>query len=222
MSIEKIHVMVVDDHQIFRKAIARLLKTFHRVSDVTEGENGRDCLDKMPRQAIDVVLMDLEMPGMNGIDCSEQLLQKYPATKVIILTMHDSAHYMNYLLELGVNSFLLKNTDPEELEKAIYAVHDNDFYHNELIASVLRQKIKSKRPRLDHAEALTDRELEVLKMICMEMSLKDIATKLSLSEKTIQSHKLNIQTKVGAKSTVGLVKSAYEMGLFDETDSLLR
>lgn len=220
MSNEQIRVMVVDDHQIFRKAIARLLKTFVRISDVTEAENGRDCLDKLQRQPVDVVLMDLEMPGMNGIDCSEQLLQKYPATKVIILTMHDSSHYMNYLLELGVNSFLLKNTDPEELEKAIYAVHEKDFYHNELIAAVLRQKIKSKRPRLEHEGVLTDREMEVLKMICREMSLKDIAAKLSLSEKTVQTHKLNIQTKVGAKSTVGLVKSAYEMGLFDETGTL--
>ena len=208
-------VCMVDDHQIFRKAMIRMLKTFPRISDVLEAENGKQCLEVVQKSNPQVVLMDLEMPRMNGIDCAEQLIQKYPDVKIIILTMHDSEKYMSYLLELGVHSFLLKNTDPAELETAIYAVYDNDFYHNELIASVLRQKVRTKKPSFDSTAALTERELEILKMICMEISLKDIAAKLSLSEKTVQTHKLNIQSKMGAKSTVGLVKSAYELGFFE-------
>lgn len=219
MSVEEIKICVVDDHQIFRKAMMRLLKTFGRVAEVTEAENGRQCLEAVEKKQPHLVLLDLEMPGMNGIDCAEQLIQKYPEVKIIILTMHDSERYMNYLLELGVHSFLLKNTDPVELENAIYAVYDHDFYHNELIAGVLRQKLKTKkRPSFLVKSPLTERELEILHLICSEFSLKDIAHKLSLSEKTVQTHKLNIQTKLGVKSTVGLVKSAYELGLFGETD----
>lgn len=210
----------MDDHQIFRKAMIRLLKTFVRISTISEAGNGKECLEIVQREQPDLVLLDLEMPVMNGIDCAEQLIQKYPDLKIIILTMHDSERYMGYLLELGVHSFLLKNTDPSELENAIYSVYDNDFYHNELISNFLRQKIKVKKPILGVSSSLTDRELEILKLICKEFSLKDIAAKLSLSEKTVQTHKLNIQSKMGAKSTVGLVKSAYEMGLFDD-DSLL-
>ena len=217
---KQIRICVVDDHQIFRKAMIRLLKTFVRISTISEAGNGKECLEIVQREQPDLVLLDLEMPVMNGIDCAEQLIQKYPDLKIIILTMHDSERYMGYLLELGVHSFLLKNTDPSELENAIYSVYDNDFYHNELISNFLRQKIKVKKPILGVSSSLTDRELEILKLICKEFSLKDIAAKLSLSEKTVQTHKLNIQSKMGAKSTVGLVKSAYEMGLFDD-DSLL-
>lgn len=218
MSIEEIKVCVVDDHQIFRKAMIRLLKTFGRVADVYEADNGRQCLELVQQKSPHIVLLDLEMPGMNGIDCAEVLVQKFPNVKIIILTMHDSERYMSYLLELGVHSFLLKNTDPAELETAIYGVFDNDFYHNELISNVLRQKVKTKKPNFQLKSHLTERELEILRMICQELSLKDIASRLSLSEKTVQTHKLNIQSKVGAKSTVGLVKTAYEMGLFDENN----
>lgn len=220
MSIEEIKICVVDDHQIFRKAMMRLLKTFGRVADVSEAENGRQCLELVKEKSPHIVLLDLEMPGMNGIDCAEVLVQKFPEVKIIILTMHDSERYMSYLLELGVHSFLLKNTDPAELETAIYAVFDNDFYHNELISNALRQKVKAKKPSFQLKTSLTERELEILRMICQELSLKDIAARLSVSEKTVQTHKLNIQTKVGAKGTVGLVKVAYEMGLFDENSRI--
>jgi Response regulator containing a CheY-like receiver domain and an HTH DNA-binding domain len=217
MSAEELKICVVDDHKIFRKAMIRLLKTFSRVGEVAEAENGHQCLEYVQNGKPHLVLLDLEMPGMNGIECSERLLQKYPDVKIIILTMHDSDQYMSYLLELGVHSFLLKNTDPEELEKAIYAVCDHDFYHNELIASLLRQKVKAKNKRPHFSKVpLSERELEILRLICLELSLKDIATRLSVSEKTVQTHKLNIQSKLNVKSTVGLVKSAYEMGLFDE------
>jgi DNA-binding NarL/FixJ family response regulator len=140
---QKIDVCVVDDHQIFRKAMMRLLAMFPRIGEVTEAENGSACLQKMAERLPHVVLLDLEMPVMNGIDCASQLIQKYPDLKIIILTMHDSEKYMLYMLELGVNSFLLKNTDPDELERAIYSVVDKDFYHNDLLVTVLRKSMKT-------------------------------------------------------------------------------
>jgi two-component system, NarL family, response regulator DegU len=214
---QKIDVCVVDDHQIFRKAMMRLLTTFPRIGEVTEAENGSDCLQKMAERLPQVVLLDLEMPVMNGIDCASQLIQKYPDLKIIILTMHDSEKYMLYMLELGVNSFLLKNTDPDELEKAIYSVVDKDFYHNDLLVTVLRKsmktKLQSERPEFSALSELTPRERDVLRMICEEKTMKEIASTLLISEKTVHTHKLNIQSKLKVKGTVGLIKSAYEFGI---------
>lgn len=212
----KIDICVVDDHQIFRKAMVRLLKTFARVGDICEAGNGEECLKQVKEKGPQVVLLDLDMPVMNGKDCAEQLLKKFPDVKIIVLTMHDSEKYMVVMLELGVHSFLQKNTDPEELERAIHAVIDHDFYYNDLLNAAIHRgmqgKVKRERLALGPRD-LTEREEEILKLICSEKSLKEIAHLLSVSEKTVQSHKLNIQSKLGVKSTVGLVKVAYEFGL---------
>lgn len=218
MEAPKINVCVVDDHHIFRKSLSRLIATFDRIGNVAEAENGLRCLELLAQKNHpDVVLLDLEMPMMNGMDCAEQIVHKYPDTKIIILTMHDSEKYILHMMELGVHSFLLKNTDPEELERAIYAVIDRDYYHNDLIISVLRKslqnKIKSKRPDFAGASLLTEREQEVLRLLCEDKSPKEIAQLLSVSEKTIHSHKLNIQTKLEVKTTVGMVRAAYELGI---------
>jgi len=197
----------------------RLLKTFDRIGEVFEAGNGEECVEIVKSKKPQVVLLDLDMPIMNGSECAELLVKKFPDVKIIVLTSHDSEKYMLYMLELGVNSFLLKNTDPEELEKAIYAVTDNDFYHNELLNSVIRKSLKdrliSARPNFITEHSISEREREILKMICDEISLKDIANRLAVSEKTIQTHKLNIQSKLNVRGTVGLVKAAYEIGLIN-------
>jgi len=216
---QKINICLTDDHQIFRKAMIRLLKTFDRIGEISEAGNGQECLQQVKENTPDLVLLDLDMPLMNGADCAEQLLKKFSDIKIIVLTSHDSDKYIIYMLELGVNSFLLKNTDPEELEKAIYSVIDNDFYHNELLNSIIRKSLKERssslKPTFNSENPISYREREILKMICDEVSLKDIAQRLFVSEKTVQTHKLNIQSKLGVKSTVGLVKAAFELGLIN-------
>ena len=104
----KINICVVDDHNLFRKAIVRLIKTFDRVGNVTDAGSGKDCLELFKKHVPDVVLLDLEMPVMNGVDTAEILIAKYPKLKIIILTMHDSENYIIHLIEMGVHSFLLK------------------------------------------------------------------------------------------------------------------
>jgi two-component system, NarL family, response regulator DegU len=214
---QKINICLADDHQIFRKAMLRLLKTFERTGEIYEASNGEECLNQVKKNKPHVVLLDLEMPVMNGTQCAEQLLKKFPDIKIIILTMHDSEKYMMYMLELGVHSFLLKNTDPEELEKAIYSVVDLDFYHNDLLNAAIHRSLQGKarqeRPTFNTKLDLSEREKEVLKLICDELSHKEIAERLNVSEKTVHAHKHNIQTKLGIKSTVGLVKVAIAIGL---------
>lgn len=213
---EKIKVYIADDHTLFRKAMVNLLRTFEKVSEVKDAENGRDLLTLIKHEVPNVAIIDLQMPVMDGAEACEYIIPKYPDIKIIILTMHDSEKYILHMMELGVHAFLLKNTEPDELERAIYAVAEKDFYHNDLVANVLRKNMKDKktgqRPVFKHTE-LSDREKEILKHICMELTIREIGQKLSLSENTVRNHRVNMMEKVGVKNTVGLVKYAYEIGL---------
>lgn len=196
--------------------MVNLLRTFERVSEVKDAENGKELLTLIKYEAPDVVIVDLQMPVMDGAETSEQIIQKFPEIKIIILTMHDSNKFILHMMEMGVHAFLLKNTEPDELEKAIYSVVEKDFYHNDLVASVLRKNVKDRktgqRPVFQQAE-LTDREKEILLLICRELTMKEIGQRLFLSENTVRNHRVNIMDKVGVNNIVGLVKYAYETGL---------
>jgi DNA-binding NarL/FixJ family response regulator len=209
-------VYIADDHTLFRKAMVNLLRSFERITDVKDAENGKELLALIKHDIPDVVLVDLQMPIMDGAETSNQILQKYPEIKIIILTMHDSNKFILHMMDMGVHAFLLKNTEPDELEHAIYAVADKDFYHNDLVASVLRKNVKERysgqRPHFEHAE-LTDREREILLLICQELTMKEIGQRLFLSENTVRNHRVNIMEKVGVNNIVGLVKYAYETGI---------
>lgn len=213
---KKLKVYIADDHTLFRKAMVNLLRTFERVSLVKDAENGKELLNLIKNEVPEVAIIDLQMPVMDGSDASKQVLQKYPDVKIIILTMHDSNKFILHMMDLGVHAFLLKNTEPDELEKAIYAVADKDFYHNDLVASVLRKNVKDRRPgpgALFKTAELTEREKEILLLICQELTMKEIGQRLFLSENTVRNHRVNIMEKVGVNNIVGLVKYAYDAGV---------
>jgi two-component system, NarL family, response regulator DegU len=213
---KKFKVYIADDHTLFRKAMVNLLRTFDRVSEVKDAENGKDLLTLVKYEEPDVAIVDLQMPVMDGAETCENIIKKHPHVKIIILTMHDSNKYILHMMEMGVHAFLLKNTEPDELEKAIYAVAEKDFYHNDLVAAVLRKNVTEKkagqRPNFRQAD-LTDREKEILVLICRELTIREIGQKLSLSENTVRNHRVNMMEKVGVNNTVGLVKYAYEAGI---------
>ncbi|HZI24573.1 MAG TPA: response regulator transcription factor [Chryseolinea sp.] len=213
---KQLKVYIADDHTLFRKAMVNLLRSFERITDVKDAENGKELLTLIKYEIPDVVIVDLQMPVMDGTETSTIILQKYPDVKVIILTMHDSNKFILHMMDLGVHAFLLKNTEPDELEKAIYAVADKDFYHNELVAAVLRKNVNERktgqRPTFQIAE-LTEREKEILLLICQELTMKEIGQRLFLSENTVRNHRVNIMEKVGVNNIVGLIKYAYEVGV---------
>ncbi len=213
---KKLKVYLADDHTLFRKAMVNLIQSFEGVAEVKDAENGKELLTLMKYGEPDVVLIDLQMPVMDGAETAENVLKKYPKTKIIILTMHDSDRYILHMLEMGVHAFLLKNTDPDELESAIYNVYEKDFYHNELVASVLRKNVQDKRtpqrPQFRQV-SLTEREKEIVLLICQELTIREIGQRLSLSENTVRNHRVNIMEKLGVHNMVGLVKFAYDTGL---------
>ena len=213
---KQLKVYIADDHTLFRKAMVNLLRSFERVNVVKDAENGKELLGLIKNEVPDVVIVDLQMPVMDGSEASKQILQKYPEIKIIVLTMHDSNKFILHMMDLGVHAFLLKNTEPDELEKAIYAVADKDFYHNDLVASVLRKSVKDRKPgqgALFKTAELTEREKEILLLICQELTMKEIGQRLFLSENTVRNHRVNIMEKVGVNNIVGLVKYAYDAGV---------
>lgn len=215
---KKTKVYIADDHTLFRKAMVTLISGFECIGTVKDAENGKELLAMVKQEKPDLVIVDMQMPVMDGVEACEYLIPRYPDLKVIILSMHDSDQYILHMMEIGVHAFLLKNTEPEELEKAICSVVKKDFYHNDLVASVLRKNIIEKkaaiRPKFNPVE-LTDREREIVTLICREMSNKEIGSKLGLSERTIENHRFRLMEKLNLKSVVGLVRFAYENGFID-------
>lgn len=212
---EKLKVYIADDHTIFRKAMVSLLQSFPRIGTVKDAENGRELLNLVKEEAPDIVLLDLQMPIMDGSETCENLYNKYPDVRVIVLSMHDSERYIQHMMDLGARAFLFKNVEPDELEQAIYSVADKDFYHNELIASILRKSLREKHnlKKPDFKQELTEREREILLLICQEYSTKEISSRLSLSDRTVENHRAKIMEKTGVKNIVGIVRYAYEQGL---------
>jgi two-component system, NarL family, response regulator DegU len=213
---KRLKIFIADDHTLFRKAMVNLIKAFENVEEVKDAENGKELLTLIKYQQPDVAIVDLQMPVMDGTETCEAIFAKYPDVKVIVLTMHDSDKYILHMMEMGVHAFLLKNTEPEELERAIDSVIEKDFYHNDLVSAVLRKNMREKkqghRPSFNAIE-LSEREKEIVMLVCQEMTIKEIGQKLSLSEHTVRNHRSNIMDKVGVSNMVGLVKYAYDTGL---------
>lgn len=212
----ELKVYIADDHTLIRKAMVNLLLSFKGIGTVRDVENGKELINLVRKEVPDVCIIDLQMPVVDGVEACEYLIPRYPDMKIIVLTQHESERYILYMIEAGVHAFLLKNEDPKELEKAIYGVMENDFYHNDLVASILRKNVKLKRnPQkpLLKSGILSDREREVLKLICEELTIREISARLSLSENTVRNHRVNIMEKVGVRNTVGLVRFAYAAGI---------
>jgi two-component system response regulator DegU len=209
---QKFRVYIADDHTLFRKAMVNLLQTFEGVSEVKDAENGKELLTLIKYEVPDVAIVDLQMPVMDGAETCENIIGKYPGVKIIILTMHDSDKYVLHMMEMGVHAFLLKNTEPDELEKALHSVVEKDFYHNEWVVSIMRKNVRSQRPNFNNDD-LTEREKQILQLVCRELSSKQIADKLSVSERTIENHRAAIMKKLSVKNTIGLVHYAYQSGI---------
>jgi DNA-binding NarL/FixJ family response regulator len=214
---KSIKLAVVDDQHLFRKGLISLIKEFEEIDIVIEASNGSELVEKLKTKKPAVVLLDLEMPVMDGIETTEFLQRKYPEIKILILTMHNEEEIILHLLEKGAHGFLLKDQPIETLVDAIYAVIENGYYFNDHISKVMvkglvrTQKIK---PNF-HEVRLSEREIEVVKLICKEYTNKEIADKLFISVRTVDGHREKILQKTKAKNTVGIVMYAIKNNLLD-------
>ncbi len=216
----KIKLALVDDHNLFRRGIASILGQVADFDLVLEASNGQEFIDKIPRRVPDVVLLDLQMPVLDGTATADYLRENYPDIKIIVLTMHDEDRMVLHLLEKGVSGYLLKDSDPDEVERAIRKVMDEGVYLNEFVSRAMLRKMTNKPnnvikpPTLYNSKILlSEREKEVLKLICEGMSTAEISDKIFLSPRTVEGHRLRILEKTGTKNTAGMVAYAFRNGL---------
>lgn len=210
---QKITVLTADDHTLFRKGTVMMLKTFREVGQVLEANNGQEALDVIKDHPVDILLLDLEMPVMDGWETSKRVLTKHPDIHIIMLSMHDSLSVISDMIEMGVHSYLLKNSDPEEVHRAIVSAVNHEFYYNNIIAKALHEKVKAggvEKPIFNEKSTLTKREVEILQLICQELTMREIGDRLFLSEQTVHTHRKNLMKKTKVKNAVGLVKYAIQ------------
>ncbi len=209
----KLNVYLAEDHNVVRKGMQRLLLSFHNVRLVKDAANGKELIALIEEEVPDVVILDVEMPVMGGIEASKIIINRFPSVKILILTMHHEAFFIGKLMEIGVHGFLSKSAEPEEVEKALQSIVDKDFYKNELV-----EKFLGKSRNTDNDEKynkLTTRELEILVLICQEFSPSEISERLMISEKTFFNHRTNILEKTNVKNNVGLIRFALTKGFFE-------
>lgn len=208
---DKIRIIIADDHKLFRKGLVALIEDLEIIEQIYEAADGLECLQIMEEAnpKPELVLLDLKMPNLDGIDTTLELHNKFPGTKIIILSMQDDERFIIHMIEQGVNGYLLKNADPEEVEKAIYCVLENDYYFNQNIAKIIHKSFLKKDPASEDTIfdecGLTDREQEILKLICMEYTGKEIADTLNISIRTVEGHRKSLLKKTNVKNTAGLV-----------------
>ncbi len=214
----EIKIAIADDHKIFRKGVIVSLRHYSQLKFVLEAENGQELLDGIDTTKPDVILMDLSMPIKNGIETTKYISEKYPHIHVIVLTMHEDEKFIIHLMENGADGYLLKNTDPVEIKKAIIEVMDKGFYLNNFVNRILIKKAQLKNlptPLLNNEVVISEKEKEVLENICQEYTSHQIADKMGISARTVESIKERLMEKCGSKNTAGLVFFAVKNNLID-------
>ena len=214
----EIKVAIADDHKIFRKGVILSMRPYTNIKFVMEAENGEDLLAKIPESMPDVVLCDLKMPIKDGIDATKLITKNFPDIRVIILTMYEDERFVGHLMDCGAAGYLLKNTEPSEIKKAIMDVMRTGFYLNPFVNKVLIKKNYSKQkfnPSLTSEVVLSEREKEVLTLVCMEFTAAEIALKMDISARTVEAIKDRLMERFGVKNSVGLVFYAMKNSLID-------
>jgi len=198
---------VVDDHKMFRSGLRFLLNDIPEIKVVGEASNGLEFLELAANDIIDIVLMDINMPEMNGLEATREALKLYPKLKIIVLSMHGEEEYYDQMVDAGVQGFLLKNSGVDDLNAALQAViNGGTYFSQELLVGILDKK-KQKQFQTEVVK-LTQRELEVLKLICEGYCNTDIAEKLFISHRTVDRHRSNLLSKTGCPNSTSLVMYA--------------
>lgn len=205
---DTIKIIIVDDHEIFRNGLKMVLGRMKHIDIVGEASNGQEFLDLIRTTSADVVLMDIEMPLMNGIDATIRAIKEQPKLNILALTMFNDDDYIQSMMDAGVRGFLIKNVSKDMLDKAILTVYRGGTYYSEELFNFFTKKF-SEPPKTEEPEiVLTAREKEILHLLAEGMNNKEIANSLFISERTVVGHKSNLLAKTGTKSAISLLAFA--------------
>ncbi|MEX0823462.1 MAG: response regulator transcription factor [Balneolaceae bacterium] len=207
-----IKVVLADDHKIVRDGIKLMLEPQPGIDVVAEAENGADVLSKLDDLQVDLVIMDINMPEMDGVMATRNIKDKYPDIKVLALTMSNDDLHIRQMIQAGASGYIMKSAGRNELKDAIEAIMSGKHYFSDeatqsIMMDLVKGKGKSSMPDPIH---ITDRELEILELIVKEFTNQEIADKLYISSRTVDAHRRNLLQKTGARNTAGLVKYAFQ------------
>jgi DNA-binding NarL/FixJ family response regulator len=217
MSEDKIlKVLITDDHQMLIDGIKSLLRKEKNIQIVAEANSGKDALDILrKRNDINLLITDINMPEMSGTELVKIVKKDFPEIKVLVLTMYNDPAIVNEILMVEAEGFILKNTGKQELINAIYKIADNGTYYSNEVMSVMMKDIKRQTSINEKTKTLSPREVEIIKLIVQELTTNQIAEKLFISPRTVDTHRKNILQKINTKTLVGLIKFAFENKLVD-------
>ena len=214
-----IKVAIADDHALFRAGVKTALLGKKDVELIAEADNGMQLLNLLKHIETDVILLDIQMPIMDGIQTLPEIRKLYPGVKVIILSMHNDHSMISKLMEIGANSYLTKNSDSETIYQAIKTCYEQEFFFNELTNKALLSGLRTKRsePSSPQDINLSEKEITILKLMCEEKTTKEIADIVEISPRTVEAIRDKLKTKTGAKSMAGLVMYALKSGIIQES-----
>lgn len=212
-------IAIVDDEALFRRGINMLIDHHPDLIPSISAEHGQDLLMKLENltheELPDLILCDLEMPILDGVDTTRKVIEKYKDLKIVILSSHYEASLIMKMIELGASSFIAKDEEPEEFYRTIINVIDKGFHYNDFIVQLIREKMHfGPKPQRGQLVSLTGREVDVLKLICEQKTNKEIGEELYISSRTVEGHRTNIIEKTQSKNTAGLIIFAVENGYY--------
>lgn len=211
-----INLLIVDDHQMVRDGIKVMLQSKKDIFQfiIDEAENGDEALKKVLRKPYDIILMDYQMPDQTGAQVAENILKYQPRAKILALSNYEELAYVEKMIACGAKGYVLKNIEPTQLLMAIRTLLENKtYYSNEVSSKLLDATGKNNINAILEKHGLTKRELEVLQMIAQEMTNEEIAEKLFVGKRTVDTHRQNLLNKLHARNTVGLIKAAFKLEL---------
>ncbi|OFX59581.1 MAG: hypothetical protein A2046_04185 [Bacteroidetes bacterium GWA2_30_7] len=208
METEKQKILIVDDHQMFIDGIKSLLRNQNVYNIIAEALDGKSALDVIENNKIDIVISDINMPNMSGIELIKIIKSKYPEIKVIIVSMHNDRTIISEIMMAEAEGYILKNTGKKELFDALYNVSNHGTYYCNEVLSIMMDTVKKEKKSEKAIKNLTEREIEILNLIVQEFSSEQIAEKLFISKRTVDTHRINILNKTNSKTVVGLIKYA--------------
>lgn len=206
-------MLLADDHRLFREGLRGLLSVQSGIEVVGVAADGAELVSLTESVEYDVALIDIEMPVMNGLEAAEKILSTHPEARLVALTMHNDEAYYYRMVELGVKGFLLKNSDIDEVVRAVREVCEGGSYFSQELLDSLVSNLKESQ--VEAEPLLSEREMEVLPLICQGLSNQEIADKLFISKRTVDNHRANIIEKSGCKNTAGMVVWAIKNGLVE-------
>lgn len=213
----KIKVLIADDHSLVRNGLKSLFNDDETIEVAFEAENGIEVLELLGKNEIDVVLLDISMPKMNGMETAEKIKSLYPAIGIIFLTMHEEPEYVIKCVKIGANSYLPKNVEKEELTIAISKAYKGERYFNTNISLLMAEGLHILRENEEDKVELTHREQDVLNCVADGLSTKQIAEKLFISPRTVETHRLNLLRKFNAQNSTELIKMALNKKIITST-----